>query len=312
MENHLFVSVVSPVYQASGNITELVKRIVFELSQITDRFEIILVEDGSTDDSWNEIVVNCRLHGQVKGIKLSKNYGQHYAITAGLEYSKGDYVVVMDCDLQHDPVHIKDLVNAARQGYDIVYTVVQDRAFPFLKNILSGFFYSVFNLLTDTAIASKNVGSYSLLTRKAVDAFCRYKDFHRHYLLIVRLLGFRSTQVSIIHHSRAHGKSSYSLGKLINHAVDGITSQSTKLLRLIVGFGLFFVLGSLITALVIIYRYSVHGFLPGWTSLIVVILLCTGAILLSLGVIGIYISKMFDQVKNRPLYLVEQLINFEP
>ena len=149
------------------------------------------------------------------------------------------------------------------------------------------------------------------MTRKAVNAFCQYKDFHRHYLLIVRQMGFQSSSVSIIHHPRQHGKSSYSLRKLIHHAVDGITSQSTKLLRIIVGFGLLFVLGSFIAALVITYRYTIHGFLPGWTSLIVVILLCTGAILLSLGVIGIYLAKVFDQVKERPLYLEDQLINFD-
>lgn len=312
MENLCEISVVSPVYQASGNVDELVKRIASELSQITERYEIVLVEDGSSDNSWNEILAHCQVNERVKGIKLSRNFGQHHAITAGLQYSKGKYVIVMDCDLQHDPAYIKDLVFAAKEGYDIVYTVVDSREFPFLKNFFSNFFYWLFNMLTDTAAASRNVGSYSLLTRKAVDAYCQYKDFHRHYLLIVRQLGFRSTEVPIVHHPRQHGKSSYSLLKLINHAIDGITSQSTKLLRFIVSFGLLFVLGSFIAALIIVYRYSFQGFLPGWTSLIVVMLLCTGVILLSVGVIGIYISKLFDQVKKRPLYLVDQLINFEP
>lgn len=306
-----YLSIVSPVYKSEVIVDELVKRIHQEVSKITEDYEILLVDDGSPDESWIKIEEHCKLDGRVKGIKLSRNFGQHYAITAGLEYSKGERVIVMDCDLQHDPVYIKDLVAAANKGYEVVYTVVDARLHPLIKNLFSKFFFFLFNLLTDSNTASKNVGSYSLLSRKVIDAFCRHKDHHRHYLLIVRLLGFRSTQVPIIHNSRKKGKSSYTFTKLITHAIDGITSQSNKLLHIIVTFGFIFVFGSFVSALIIIYQYSHHGFLPGWTSLIVIILLCTGVILVSLGVIGIYISKIFDQVKNRPLYLVDQLINFD-
>jgi polyisoprenyl-phosphate glycosyltransferase len=313
MEKNLYsLSVVAPVYHSAEMVEEFVYRVMTEVIALTEDFEIILIDDGSRDNSWRVIDQMCAIDKRVKGIRLSRNYGQHYAITAGLEHCNGDYAVVMDADLQHDPVFIKDMVNAAKDEFDIVYTVAQEREHPFFKNFFSRIFYRIFNLLTDSPSASKNVGSYSLLSRKAVTAFRRYNDYHRHYLLIVRLLGFRQTEVSIIHYPRKRGKSAYTFRRLIAHAVDGITSQSNKLLRIIVAFGFFFVMSSFIATVVILYLFFQHGFLPGWTSLIVLILLCTGVIMVSLGVIGIYISKIFDQVKNRPLYLVDKMVNFDP
>jgi dolichol-phosphate mannosyltransferase len=305
----IVLSVVSPVYMAEESIEELVDGLHRATIEITSDYEIILVDDGSPDDGWNKIRQLCAGDSRVKGIKLSRNFGQHYAITAGLEYSGGQFVAVMDCDLQHDPIYIRDLMDAARKGFDIVYTGTDRRSHSPFKNITSKLFYKLFNWLTDISISEANVGSYSLLTRKAVNSFLRFHDFHRHYLLVVRLLGYRSTTVAIEHRPRKKGRSSYTLKKLILHAIDGITSQSNKLLRVIVNLGLLFVLGSAIASAVIVYRYSVHGFLPGWTSLIVVTLLCSGVILMSLGVIGIYLSKIFDQVKGRPMYIVESVEN---
>lgn len=305
------LSVVSPVYRAEDIVDELVKRISEEVSKITTDFEIILVEDGSPDKSWDKIQSNCSRNSKVIGIKLSRNFGQHYAITAGLEASTGDYVVVMDCDLQDDPKYIKDLVDKAEEGYSIIYTQKEERKHGFFKNFTANFFYSIFNFLIDnqSSKGSNKVGSYSLLKREVVDAFLSVHDYRRHYLMVLRWLGFNHEFVKIIHEKRFAGKSSYNLKKLIIHALDGITSQSDKLLRLTAGFGLILSLISFIAALSIIFRYFIHPFQAGWASIMVLILFVGGLIILSIGICGIYIGKIFEQSKNRPLYIIEKKIN---
>jgi len=218
------ISIVSPVYKAEKIVDLLVERIITEVGKITEDFEIILVEDGSPDNSWQKIEENCQKDYRIKGIKLSRNFGQHYAITAGLDYTKGEWVVVMDCDLQDDPKYIQDLYNAALKGFDIVYTQKGKRKHSFVKNITSYFFNIIFNWLVDNKQwkSSKNVGSYSLLSKKVVKAFLEFKDYRRHYLMVLRWLGFNHTFVEIEHQKRYEGKSSYNFIKLLNLALDGI------------------------------------------------------------------------------------------
>jgi polyisoprenyl-phosphate glycosyltransferase len=306
----VLLSVVSPVYRAEGILAELARQITASCAAITQDFEIILVEDGSPDNSWQKIEEACRSDKRVKGIKLSRNFGQHYAITAGLQESHGDYVVVIDCDLQDNPKYIADLYQKAKEGYDIVFTKKQKREHSFLKNLFARFFFFIFNWLADSQQATSDVGSYSLLSRKAVDAFCRIKDSHRHYLMILRVLGFRSTSISVVHEKRFAGKTSYSFSKLLKHAINGITSQSDKLLRLSIMVGLVYFFISVLAAAYLIIMYFVQGFKEGWASTIVLLLFSTGIILMSIGIAGIYIGKIFEQVKERPLYIIDRKINF--
>lgn len=304
------ISVVSPVYRAEKIVDHLVERLSKSLSEITSEFEIILVEDGGPDNSWEKIEENCRKNSKVKGVKLSRNFGQHYAITAGLNEAKGNYVVVIDCDLQDDPAYIKDMYAKAKEGYDIIYTVKQKREHSFFKNLTAALFVRIFNYLSETQAASKNVGAFSLMSRKVVDAFCSIKDTHRHYLMVLRMLGFSSTEISIIHQNRFEGKSSYNFSKLVKHAIDGITSQSDKLLRISISIGFLFCVLALMVIVYIVIGYFLRGALPGYTSLISVLLLATGLILMSIGVASIYIGKIFEQSKNRPLYFIDKKINF--
>lgn len=306
------ISVISPVYRAEKIVDELVRRIREELGKMQVSFEILLVEDGSPDKSWEKITENCLKFPEVKGIKLSRNFGQHYAITAGIHEAIGNYVIVMDCDLQDNPVYISQLYSLALKGADIVYTVKKKRKHSFFKNLTASIFFRIFNYLTENknARADATIGSYSLLSRKAANAFRRIQDTHRHYLMVLRLLGFQSAYLEIEHDERFEGKSSYTFGKLVTHAINGITSQSDKLLRISIGVGFFCFLASLLWVFTLIILYFTHGLVAGYTSTMAVILLSTGLILMSIGIAGIYIGKIFEQVKGRPLYLIDHKINF--
>jgi polyisoprenyl-phosphate glycosyltransferase len=306
-----YISIVSPVYQAEGIVDELVKRIREEVTRITEDYEIVLVEDGSPDQSWEKIEENCKADKRVKGSKLSRNFGQHYALSAGLKESSGEYVVVMDCDLQDNPKYIPTLVDKAKEGFDIVYTVKKIRKHGVIKNLFASFFHKIFNwLINDKRLSSyEQVGAFSLLSRKAVDAFCEYNEYHRAFLQIIRWLGFSNARISVEHDERFRGKTSYSVTKSISLALDGIVSHSDKLLHISIYIGFVFSLLGFILIVNIVLKSIGSGFQPGWASTIVLIIFCTGLVLISLGITGIYIGKIFVQAKRRPLYLIDKKIN---
>lgn len=307
-----FLSIISPVYKAEEIVNELVKRIKEEVSLITEDFEIILIEDGSPDQSWNKIEENCKLDNRVKGIKLSRNFGQHYAISAGLKESRGDYVVLMDCDLQDNPKYIPEMLQKSKEGnFDIIFTLHSDRKHKVLKNIFANLFHIFYNWLVGNKSLENNgkIGTYSLLTRKVVEAFCEFNDYHRHYLSVIRWLGFSKGFIEIEHEERFSGKTSYTFFKLVVLAVDGIVSQTKKLLLLSVFSGFIMAFIGVISIIYIVMKSITEGFQPGWASTMVLIIFSTGIILISLGIVGIYVGKIFDQVKERPLYIIDKRIN---
>lgn len=303
------LSVVSPVYRAEETVGVFVAEVAKALAAITPHYEIVLVEDGSGDDTWAHIVAACAADPRVKGVKLSRNFGQHQAITAGLEHARGQWVVVMDSDLQDDPAFLPDLYAKAREGNDVVLTTKNERAHGWIKNLFARIFAGILNRLSGSRSADALVGGYSMMSRRTVDAFLRIGDVHRHYLLIVRWLGFRTAYVPVVHRPRHRGRTSYSLMKLGRHAIDGWVSNSNRLLYASVALGFSFLFAAIAGTLLVIVLYFVHGFAQGWPSLVVLILVCTGSVLMSLGVLGIYVGKIFDQVRARPLYLVETTIN---
>ena len=305
------LSIVSPVYKSEKIVDELVRQIAAAAEEVTPNYEIILVEDGSPDNSWERIASNCKSNPKVKGVKLSRNFGQHYAITAALEASSGNWVVLMDCDLQDNPKYIKDLYQKGNEGYDVVFTKKDKREHGFLKNMIAGFYFSIFNFLSESVQADNQTGAYSILNRKAVNAFCKVKEHHRHYLNILRILGFKSTSIEIVHEKRFEGNTSYSTLKLINLAFDGLVSESDKLLKMSIRIGFMMVILSFVWTGYLLYSYFMIGSLPGFTSLMMGMLLSTGMILMSIGISGLYIGKIFEQVKNRPLYFIDEQLNFE-
>jgi len=303
------ISVVSPVYRAEGIVDEFVRQVTAALQQITPDFEIVLVEDGSGDGTWPGVAAACAADPRVKGIKLSRNFGQHYAITAGLDHARGAHVVVMDCDLQDDPVFIADLYAKAGEGYDVVLTAQRQRAQGLFKRVSARLFARSIGWMAGGDGHDWLVGGYSMLSRHAVDSLLRMRDVHRHYLSLIRWMGLPTAYLPVVHRPRHSGKSSYTFPRLVRHAIDGWVSHSSRLLYLSVALGFTFLVAAVASITVIIVLYFVRGFAPGWPSLVVLILTCTGAILISLGVVGIYIGKIFDQVRGRPLYIVERTLN---
>jgi dolichol-phosphate mannosyltransferase len=311
LKNEIFISVVSPVYQAEKIIHELILRLEKELSQITPSYEIILVEDCSEDNSWKEINKIAETNDRVKAVRFSRNFGQHVAIKAGIELAKGDCCVVMDCDLQEDPKYINDLVTEWLKGNEIVLTMKNKRAHSKLKNLSASLFNFIFNILIENKISKSSIqiGSLSLISRKVIKAFKQFNDYQFHYLMVLRWLGFKKAYIRITHQDRYEGKSSYNFKSLVKHAMVGIIYQSDKLLRIGIYVGFFFGIISLISVIIIIVNYFINGYQSGWASLFVLISFSTGLILMAIGILGLYISKMFEQVKNRPQYIVSETLN---
>ena len=302
------ISIVSPVYRAEKIVDKLVERISEEVSKITENFEIVLVEDGSPDNSWEAIERNCQKDERVKGIKLSRNFGQHYAITAGLEYSQGEVTILMDCDLQDDPAHIHLLYQKYKEGYDTVFTKRIGRKHSFFKLIAAKIYNFLFLLFADASY-DVNVGSLVLFTDRVRKEFLRIKYKDRLYAQMLKWVGFKQTYVPVEHREREEGTSTYSFFKLLNMAIQGWTSHSDKLLRLSIYIGFTFSLFAFLGIFIIIILYFLQGFQSGWASLVVLNLLSTGLILISIGIAGIYIGKNFEQTKDKPLYIVSKKIN---
>ena len=307
------LSVVSPVYMGAASLSQLVERCKAASAAVTNDYELILVDDSSPDESWDMIVRECEADRRVKGVRLSRNFGQNHAITAGLRAARGEYVVVIDCDLQDDPSYIPMLIGRAREGFDIVFTRKHHRAHGRTRNLFGGLFHWLINALIAGPVyrTESGVGSYSLISRTVVDAFLSLNDSQRHYLSLLRWLGFDASYVEIEHHERPHGRSSYTYRKLVREAVVGITSQSDRPLYLSVTTGFVFVLCASVAAVVLVVLWFTNGFLAGWTSIVVLLLLCTGMTLMALGVAGIYIAKIFDQARARPLYVVRGTLNLD-
>ena len=301
------LSVVSPVYLAAETVAELVRRIVEAVEPLTEHFEIVLVDDGSPDLGWLRIEECCHADRRVRGIKLSRNFGQHAAITAGLAHARGDWVVVMDCDLQDNPRYIPALYDEALKGADVVFTVKERRAHGRWKNGMATTFLRLSSWLSSGASVDPRIGSYSLISRRVVDAFLTLSDAQRPYLVLLRWLGFPSTAVPIRHEPRFAGRTSYSFPALVRHAIDLFVSHSDRALYLAVGVGFAFLALSLSGIAFLVAAYLVYGFREGWTSIVVLILLTTSIVLLAIGTAGMYIGKIFEQVKQRPLYRVEQV-----
>ena len=264
-----------------------------------------MVNDASPDDPWPVIQKLASEDQRVKGINLSRNFGQHYAITAGLEYALGDWVVVMDCDLQDQPEEILKLYNKAQEGYDMVIGLRAKRKDSNFKKLGSKLFYKLFTYFTGATIDNR-MGNFGIYAQKVIRSISLFKEQNRSFGLFALWVGFRRIEIDIEHASRSTGKSSYTLRRLIRLAMDSIIAHSNKLLRLTIMLGFVISFSSIFYALILIVKYILF-FTPvaGWTSLMVSLFLSTGMIIGSIGVVGLYIGKIFDELKGRPLYIID-------
>jgi len=302
--------VVSPVYGCSNCLGELYRRVKEAVEPITADFELILVNDASPDEAWIAISGMARKEPRVKGLNLSRNFGQHSAIAAGLEYCSGEWIVVMDCDLQDRPEEIPNLYKTAQEGFDIVMARRHRRRDPWIKIQLSRFFYLIYNYLTESK-RDDTVANFGIYHRQVIDNLLRLREQSRTFSLFVRWMGFNATAIDVEHGSRFAGHSAYNWPRLIRLGVDSVIHQSNKPLRLSINFGFIIALLAFLYGCFLIFNFFFNDVPLGWTSLMVSFFFIAGLLFANLGLLGLYIGKIFDEVKDRPIYIVKDKVNFK-
>lgn len=300
------ISVVIPCYHCADFLRELYRRLIACLEQITGQFEIIFVNDASPAGDWDVIKELASRDRRVKGINLSRNFGQHYAITAGLDCCDGQWVVVMDGDLQDTPEEIKKLYDKTAEGYDIVVGKRENRQDPLIVRITSKWFYVVFNYLTGQNLDNK-ISNFGIYSRKVIEHVRQFRESDRSFGLLVMLVGFSRLEVGVEHARRASGRSSYSLKSRFNLALEHILSHSNKPLMLAIQTGFLISSMSFVYACWLIIRYFFNAHVAsGWTSLMVSLFFLSGLIIMVIGIVGLYIGKIYNEVKHRPLYIIKE------
>jgi glycosyltransferase involved in cell wall biosynthesis len=301
-----YISVVIPVYNAENCLDELYKFLKISLESISPDFEIVLVEDCGGDGSWGVIERLAAADPRVRGIQFSRNFGQHYGITAGLDHCRGEWVVVMDCDLQDRPEEIPRLHTKALEGYDVVLAARGKRRDPSVKRFTSWLFYKMFSYLADIDYDGDS-GNFRIMSKKVVNSFRGMREQLRFFGGLVHWMGFRTSSIEVAHGERFAGESSYTFSKLWNLAAETIIAYSDKPLRLAVRLG--FLMASLsffYGTYILIHALLFGSPIPGWNSLIVSLYFIGGIIISILGIIGVYLGKTFDETKKRPLYIVDK------
>ncbi|MBR3464683.1 MAG: glycosyltransferase family 2 protein [Clostridiales bacterium] len=304
------ISVVIPVYGCRKALPELHSRLTAVLSNLVSEYEILYVDDSCPQDSWSEIEKICAVDKHAIGIELSRNFGQMKALLAGLDNSAGDWVVVMDCDLQDKPEEIVKLYAMALEGNDVVFARRTNMKEPALKRFFSKMFYKLYEYATDTKYDG-TISNFSIVKRNVVNSYLKMRENNRSYVIYLKWLGFKQAYVDVEHCERYEGKSSYSFKKRMSVAMDILTSQSDKILRFTVKMGFFVTLLSLLAIIFFVVQYFLFQILPGWTSTIIVAFFVGGVLLFSNGILGIYIGNIFIQTKERPLYIIRQMKNKE-
>ena len=300
------ISIVSPVYRAEKILPILVSEINLVMERIGEDYEIILVDDRSPDNSWEVMKVLSSQNPKIKSIRLSRNFGQHSAIFAGLTKTKGDWVVVMDCDMQDQPKEISKLYKKALEGYDIVLGQRENRKDKFPKKLSSKLFYKVFNYLSGGQF-NNEIGNFGIYKKKVIGSILNINDYIKFFPLFINWVGFKSISIPIEHSERMEGKSSYSVSRLLKLAFNAIISFSDKPLRLFINFGLGISILSFILGIYYLYLSITHRITqPGFSSLILSIWFLSGIIISCIGIVGVYLGKTFDQAKGRPIFIIDE------
>ena len=308
-DNNL-ITIVSPIYKGEKMLDELVNRIEESVKSITSEYEIILVNDCSPDNSWGRIIDICQKNSRVKGINLSRNFGQHYAITAGLSRASGEWIVVMDCDLQDLPEEIPKLYSVAKNGYDSVFAQRVVRQDTLFKKFQSYCYHIALDFLTGSK-TDKSVANFGIYNRKVINAVLSMGDAIRNFPRMVQWVGFRKAYCPVEHAQRKEGSSGDNFLKALRLAVDSMLGFSDRLLRLVLQFGFFVFLTSIVISFFYLIKYLFGGIaVSGFTTLIISLWLLAGIIIMLIGIVGLYIGKIFDRVKGRPIFIIDEELNF--
>ncbi len=295
------LSIVVPVYGSDEALRELYQRVVATMAKMTLAFELIFVNDGSPDNAWGVIRDLAARDGRVRGLNLSRNFGQYPAITAGLEASKGEWVVVMDCDLQDQPEEIEQMYVKAKEGFFVVVGSRRERHDARVRSFVSWAFYATLSYLSGTH-QDRTVANFGLYHRRVIDAILSLPEHMRYFSVMVRWVGFRTALVPVQHAKRKGGASGYSFRKLFSLATDIILAYTEKPLRFIIKCGVFF---SLCAGAYLLISFFA-GALGPIEMLTGSLWLIFGLSTILLGITALYLGKVFDEVKKRPIYIVQE------
>lgn len=302
------ISLVSPVYRSEGTIRILAEECAKAMKEIGQDYELLLICDGSPDDSWSVCEQVAKEDPKVVAVNLSRNFGQHNAITAGLNLAKGEQIVVLDCDMQDRPDQIPKLYRKSQEGYDVVFARRATRQDSFIKKFFSKFFYQILGYLTETE-QDPAIANFGIYHRKVIDAVNSLSDNHRFFPIFVRWVGFKITALDVEHGKREIGESSYNFKALITLALFTIINFSNKPLRLTVKAGLGISALAFLAALYTIVAY-LRGTITetGWASLTVMIIFSLGITVTLLGMLGLYIGAIFDNTRSRPQFIIDEIV----
>lgn len=300
------ISVVSPVFNESGCIQAFYAEVSAALAAITPSWEIVLVDDGSSDDSWRQIRQLSQRDGRVRGVRFSRNFGHHVALAAGLDHCDGDWVVTIDSDLQDPPDAIPLLLETALGGFDVVVGLREGRQHGWIKRNLARAFYAVYSHLTDTPFEPR-AGVFRIMSRRVVENLRQMRETSRFFAGMVNWVGFAQGAVPVQHRKRYSGETKYPLRKQILLAINGILGFSEKPLKFVATTGLAMSLLSMAYGLFIVARALAGKIVVlGYSSLAAAIFFTGGLTVFTVGLVGLYVGRIFRQVQGRPLYVVAE------
>jgi polyisoprenyl-phosphate glycosyltransferase len=307
LKKHIDLSIIVPVYNEAQIIDQLVQRMSAAAQSITDNYEIIFVNDGSRDDSLPKLAIECQKDKRLHYISFSRNFGHQIAITAGMDYASGDAIVTIDGDLQDPPELIKEMYARYKDGYKVVYAKRSKRkGETFFKLVTAKMFYRLMARLVSFEIPL-DVGDFRLISRDVLDYLKQMKEYDKYIRGQIAWLGFKSTYVMFERDERKFGTTNYPFKKMLRLAFNGITAFSDSPLKLATNLGFIVCIISFLIGVYAVYSYLFNqATLPGWASTIISITFLGGVQLLSLGIIGEYISRIINNVRDRPLYVIDK------
>ena len=304
MQNKL--EIILPAHNEEANIRLVYDEIVNALASTNYLYTILFVDDGSTDKTLDQIKELTKLDKKVKYIQFSRNFGHQNAIKAGLDATLADVIVMMDCDLQHPPNLIKELLSHYEQGYDIVRTHrMENESAGFIKRKTSNLFYKFLNQLSDITL-EQGSADFRLISGKAIEQLKSFNEFDLFYRGLIKWMGFKQISLEYQPGQRINGQTKYTLKKMVSFGLKGFTSFSTKPLYFAAYLGFIFSSLSTLSIPYIIHAFYTGTQVPGWASVIAAVVFLGGLNLMILGIIGIYLSKLFNQSKNRPHYMIKE------